>query len=52
MIEIVVSRQGMEAEEGLVWLQDFPCDAPNLGCPLTTRQPVENLYVSYFETHT
>ena len=28
------------------------CDAPNSGCPLTTRQPVENLYVSYYETHT
>ena len=28
------------------------CDAPNLGVPLTTRQPVENLYFSYHETHT
>ena len=28
------------------------CDAPNPGCPLTTRQPAENLYVSYRETHT
>ena len=24
----------------------------NPGCPLTTRQPAENLYVSYRETHT
>ena len=29
-----------------------PCDAPNPGCPLTTRQPAEILYVSYRETHT
>ena len=28
------------------------CDAPKPGGPLTTRQPVENLYVSYHETHT
>ena len=28
------------------------CDAPNPGCPLTTRQPTENLYVSCLETHT
>ena len=28
------------------------CDAPKPGCPLTTRQPAENLYVSYRETHT
>ena len=28
------------------------CDAPNPGCPLTTRQPAENLYVLYHETHT
>ena len=28
------------------------CDAPKPGCPLTTRQPAENLYVSYYETHT
>ena len=28
------------------------CDAPNPGCPLTTSQPTENLYVSYHETHT
>ena len=28
-----------------------PCDAPNPGCPLTTRQPAENLFVSYHETH-
>ena len=28
------------------------CDAPNPGCPLTTRQPAEILYVSYRETHT
>ena len=28
------------------------CDAPNLGCPLTTYQLAENLYVSYHETHT
>ena len=28
------------------------CDAPKPGCPLTTRQPAENLYVSYHETHT
>ena len=28
------------------------CDAPKSGCPLTTRQPAENLYVSYRETHT
>ena len=26
--------------------------AQNPGCPLTTRQPAENLYVSYRETHT
>ena len=31
---------------------DIDCDAPNPGCPLTTRQPAENLYVSYLETHT
>ena len=30
----------------------FECDAPNPGCPLTTRQPAENLQVSYYETHT
>ena len=30
----------------------FLCDAPNPGCPLTTRQPAENLEVSYHETHT
>ena len=35
---------GIEAEH--------TCDAPNPGCPLTTRQPAENLYVSYRETHT
>ena len=28
------------------------CDSPNLRCSLTTCQPVENLYVSYYETHT
>ena len=28
------------------------CDAPNPGCPLTTRQPAEILYVSYRETQT
>ena len=28
------------------------CDTPIPGCPLTTRQPAENLYVSYHETHT
>ena len=28
------------------------CDAPNPGCPLTTRQPAEILCVSYRETHT
>ena len=28
------------------------CDALNPGCPLTTRQPAENPYVSYHETHT
>ena len=28
-------------------LVDTICDAPNPGCPLTTRQPEENLYVSY-----
>ena len=27
-------------------------DVPNPGCPLTTRQPAENLYISYHETHT
>ena len=30
----------------------YDCDAPNPGCPLTTRQPMENLYFSYYETHT
>ena len=30
----------------------FTCDAPNPGCPLTTHQPAENLYVSCYETHT
>ena len=28
------------------------CDAPNPGCPLTTRQPAKNLYVSCYETYT
>ena len=28
------------------------CDAPKPGGPLTTRQPAENLYISYHETHT
>ena len=28
------------------------CDAPNPGCPLTTRQPTEKLYILYHETHT
>ena len=28
------------------------CDAPNPGCPLTTRQPAEILYVSCYETYT
>ena len=28
------------------------CDAPNPGCPLTTHQRAEILYVSYRETHT
>ena len=28
------------------------CDTPNPGCPLTTRQPAEYLFVSYRETHT
>ena len=27
-------------------------DAPKPGGPLTTRQPAENLYVLYHETHT
>ena len=27
-------------------------DAPKPESPLTTCQPVENLYVSYYETHT
>ena len=31
---------------------DFKCDAPNPGCPLTTRQLAEILFVSYHETHT
>ena len=31
---------------------DTPCDTLNTGCPLTTRQPAEILYVSYRETHT
>ena len=31
---------------------DGYCDAPKPGCPLTTRQPAENLCVSYHETHT
>ena len=30
----------------------WKCDAPKPGGPLTTRQPVENLYISYHETHT
>ena len=33
-------------------LKKVDCDASNPGGPLTTRQPVENLYVSYHETHT
>ena len=32
--------------------QLLACDTPNPGCPLTTRQPDEILYVSYRETHT
>ena len=28
------------------------CDVPKPGVPLTKRQPTENLYVSYYETHT
>ena len=31
---------------------EVSCDAPKPGCPLTTHQPAENLYVSYYETHT
>ena len=34
------------------YTQDGTCDAPNPGCPLTTHQPTENLYISYHETHT
>ena len=30
----------------------YLCDAPKPGGPLTTRQPAENLYISYHETHT
>ena len=30
----------------------LPCDAPNPGGLLTTRQPAEYLCVSYYETHT
>ena len=33
-------------------LKKLNCDAPNSGCPLTTRQPAEKLYISYHETHT
>ena len=37
---------------GFLKIGGIICDAPNPGCPLTTRQPAENLYVSYRETHT
>ena len=36
----------------IIILDIIICDAPNPGCPLTTRQPAKNLYVSYRETHT
>ena len=35
-----------------ILLEKWVCDAPKPGGPLTTRQPAENLYVSYYETHT
>ena len=41
--------------ENIKHLQSYlrtSCDALKLGGPLTTRQPTENLYVSYRETHT
>ena len=41
----------VQAVSKLPWL-DTSCDAPKPGGPLTTRQPAENLYVSYRETHT
>ena len=35
------------------WSQTMrSCDAPKPESPLTTRQPAENLYVSYYETYT
>ena len=39
-------------EHNGVVLSYMICDAPKPGGPLTTRQPTENLYVSYRETHT
>ena len=33
-------------------LVNYYCDAPKPGGPLTTRQPAENLYISYHETPT
>ena len=33
-------------------IYDEVCDAPNPRCPLTTRQPAENLHASHRETHT
>ena len=43
--EIVDAKSIRDADTG-------KCDAPNLGCSLTTHQPAEILYVSYRETHT
>ena len=36
----------------VAFLHCICCDAPKPRGPLTTRQPAENLYVSYHETHT
>ena len=37
--------------EVIIMSNKMYCDAPNPGGPLTTCQPMENLCVSYYETH-
>ena len=39
---------GKQETYGFVWIS---CDAPNPGCPLTTRQPAE-IYMSLVTRHT
>ena len=46
-IKIGIKTKGYEQQ-----VKGSNCDAPNPGCPLTTRQPAKNLNVSYRETYT